>query len=248
MKKIITIVLGLCFVTTCIAETPRNANDVDESEKKAMIRKRVLEKTGGIIEKQGDGVVRVINSQRKISTEVISDRINRLNEVLRIRIDVQEGEWSLSRKNTPACNAIIYVVDDSSLPMSLIAPESQWGLLNVSEIDAGPRFNKALVRVMIGTLGAGVSQFKGSPMQTVQGPQDLDKLHSDGIPFDAMQAIMRNLQNIGVTQSRKTTYRKACEEGWAAAPTNKYQKAIWDEVHSIPQQPMKIEFDPKKGR
>jgi len=38
------------------------------------------------------------------------------------------------------------------------------------------------------------------------------------------------------------------EEGWAPAPTNEYQKIVWDKVHAIPQKPMKIEFDPKKGR
>ena len=34
----------------------------------------------------------------------------------------------------------------------------------------------------------------------------------------------------------------------APAPTNEFQKAVWDKVHAIPQNPMKIEFDPKKGR
>ena len=68
------------------------------------------------------------------------------------------------------------------------------------------------------------------------------------ITFDALQSIMRNLQNLGVTQARKTTYRRACMEGWAAQPTNSFQKAVWDEVHSIPKNPMQIKFDPKKGR
>ena len=44
------------------------------------------------------------------------------------------------------------------------------------------------------------------------------------------------------------TYKEACEEGWAPAPTNEIQKAIWDKVRATPKNPMKIEFDPKKGR
>ena len=84
-------------------------------------------------------------------------------------------------------------------------------------------------------------------MQTVKNVEDLDKLHSEGITFDALQSIMRNLQNLGVTQTRKTTYRRACMEGWALQPTNDYQKVIWEEVHAKPTKPMKIKFDPAKG-
>ena len=46
----------------------------------------------------------------------------------------------------------------------------------------------------------------------------------------------------------KVTYKDACEAGWASKPTNIWQKAIWDKVHTTPKNPMKIEFDPKKGR
>jgi hypothetical protein len=35
---------------------------------------------------------------------------------------------------------------------------------------------------------------------------------------------------MGIKPARMTTYRKACEEGWAPMPTNSVQKAIWDEV------------------
>ena len=44
-----------------------------------------------------------------------------------------------------------------------------------------------------------------------------------------------------------STYKKACQEGWVSAPTNDIQKAIWDKVHAAPKNPMKIEFDSKKG-
>ena len=44
------------------------------------------------------------------------------------------------------------------------------------------------------------------------------------------------------------TYRQACQEGWAPAPKNDEQKAIWNQVHAIPDKPIKIEFDPKRGK
>jgi len=42
--------------------------------------------------------------------------------------------------------------------------------------------------------------------------------------------------------------REACQEGWAPAPTNDIQKAIWNEVRQLPAKPIKIEFDPAKGK
>ena len=56
------------------------------------------------------------------------------------------------------------------------------------------------------------------------------------------------LEKLGVTKMEKTTYLRACKEGWAPAPTNEVQKRVWDKVHAAPRMPMKIEFDPKKGR
>ena len=85
-------------------------------------------------------------------------------------------------------------------------------------------------------------------MQTVLKSTDLDKLLTDGFTFDMASSINENLQAMGIFPMRKITYVKACQEGWAPAPTNEYQKAIWDRVHSAPKNPMKIEFDPKKGR
>lgn len=35
----------------------------------------------------------------------------------------------------------------------------------------------------------------------------------------------------GIAPYVATTYRQACADGWAPAPTNEYQKAIWDSFH-----------------
>ena len=47
---------------------------------------------------------------------------------------------------------------------------------------------------------------------------------------------------------RRIPYRQACQEGWAPAPTNAVQRAIWNKVHQIPDSPLVIEFDPKRDR
>ena len=66
--------------------------------------------------------------------------------------------------------------------------------------------------------------------------------------YQNFNKMINNAKLMGVAVRRRVSYRKACQEGWAPAPTNDIQKAIWDKVHAVPATPMKIEFDPKKGR
>jgi hypothetical protein len=77
--------------------------------------------------------------------------------------------------------------------------------------------------------------------------EDLDSVQ-EFIPIDMERRWTDYLANLGVKPAHIRTYKQACKEGWAPAPTNEYQKAIWDKVHEPPATPMKIEFDPKKGR
>jgi hypothetical protein len=37
-------------------------------------------------------------------------------------------------------------------------------------------------------------------------------------------------QKRGIPQLERTTYRLAVKEGWAPAPTNDIQRAVWDKV------------------
>ena len=82
----------------------------------------------------------------------------------------------------------------------------------------------------------------------IHTPKDLDAVTLEEYGVDVQMALARLLPSYGVIPYTQTTYRKAVQQGWAPAPTNEYQKAVWDKVHAAPKNPMKIEFDPKKGR
>lgn len=247
MKTLLfAVVAVLSFVT--VAETAKpELTEAEKAAKVAAARQKMLEKTGGILDVPGQGKVVIVNCQKKIADKEIDEKMEQLKKVLRVGFDLRTGSWKMGEGIPADANVALFIVEDKSLPISLIAPEAKWGVLNVAEIDSGARFGKAFTRASILTFGAGVSQFKGSVMQTVTKPDDLDKILSDGVAFDALTSLMQNLKNIGVTQAKKTSYRKACMEGWAAAPTNDYQKVVWEEVHAKPTKPMKIKFDPKKG-
>ena len=64
------------------------------------------------------------------------------------------------------------------------------------------------------------------------------------------RAASERLENAkrGIPPIRSDTYKLACQEGWVPEPTNDVQRTIWKQVHSIPDKPITIEFDPKKDK
>ena len=88
--------------------------------------------------------------------------------------------------------------------------------------------------------GGGSSRYPGHVASALT-PQDLDFTH-DKLPIDMQDSIKKYLSAAGVTPLKRTIYQRACQEGWAPAPTNDVQKAIWEKVHAIPDKPITIEY------
>lgn len=110
------------------------------------------------------------------------------------------------------------------------------------------RFRKELIRVSSIVFSGAKSQYMVSPLQSVTSVASLDKTVGDQFGIDTMMGVVKHLPEIGVVPDQRITYREACRKGIAPAPTNEFQKVIWEKEHSIPKNPMTIEFDPKKGR
>lgn len=250
MNRIAILCMAAMMAGTGLAAKPENLTAEEKEAKRAAAKERMMQMTGGLVEKAGEGRIVIVNRQRKIADGSVRERVDTLKNVIRVNIELvadarPEGGLDVAKLGVPeGAQAAMYVVDDPSLPMSLVAAEAGWGVLNVNRLDKGKRFKTEFNRVATMTFGAGVSQFKGSTMQTVRGPADLDKLMSEGFTFDAVSTMMRNLQNVGVTQTKRSTYKKACEEGWAAEPVDSYQRAIWEKVKAEqseqPSNPLKI--------
>ena len=148
-------------------------------------------------------------------------------------------------------------VDSDTLPALLLAPEEGWAVVNVAALSKGnpsadvlaSRVRKELLR---GFALAGGCTFMSRSQIVLRGdirsPRDLDSIQEDSYGVEAIMTLEKTLPYYGVMPWKQSTYTKACKEGWAPAPTNEFQKAIWDKVHEPPATPMKIEFDPKKGR
>ena len=210
---------------------------------------------GGIIEDERNqhGVVSLVNAQTRVPINEVKEPISWLRETMKVRIAVADGKFDIANVEKRG-NVSIFIIDDKALPPTLLAPEQLWAVVNVAWIQSEKRqFTKArlgkqIVRVFSQLCGGASSNYDNPIVSHVAKATDLDDITDFRLPIDLIKRCTKYLQKCGVTQSRKSTYRQACEEGWAPPPTNDVQRAIWEETHAIPKAPMKIEFDPKKGR
>ena len=221
---------------------------------------RVEAKHGGIIVKPNSqkGKVAFINTQTRLKDVDVDVVIKTLAESLPLNI-VQEraapGEPAALLEASKATVAVI-VLDDAKSPNLLVAPEDRWAVVNVSKLTDdltserakekffASRARKELMRAFSLLCGGGSSQFPGNVMNQATVPE-LD-FCGERFPVDMIDHYSRYLNVLGVTPMIEVTYRKACREGWAPAPTNDVQKAIWDKVHALPTEPIKIKPETKK--
>ena len=219
----------------------RAADKTYTPEELAAIKAKVMKNHGGIITRAGEGVIGLYDCQSRVEAKFLEGRAAVLRENLN-GFNVKAEKMDAPKPGTlpakPAnVKAALFVVDDPALPMSLVAPEAQWGLVNVAVLAADkPDATKLNARVAKELSRVAASAFGGSlcamgSLVTVSTVAELDKADGDQIPFMLLNNVMHNLQNLGMTVPRKSSYKKACREGWAPAPTNDAQKAIWDAAH-----------------
>jgi hypothetical protein len=234
-------------------------SESEREERKKAIQRKVMEQHGGILERKGVGAMAVVNCQKRADISSITPKLNDFRKASRMDIMEVTGMFKLQDVKIPegACIAV-FIVDDPSLPASLIALESKWGMMNIAALlsdtpdsqTAQKRIIKQFIRVASLTFGGGCSQYSGSPLQPAFNNKQLDAIRGEGLTIDIVKSMSRNLTTLGMKPSFRATYRKACEEGWAPAPTNEYQKVIWEQVKADkergPTNPIEIPMPRKK--
>lgn len=108
------------------------------------------------------------------------------------------------------------------------------------------RLTKELWRGFVYVLGGGNSLYANCVMKPVSSLKELDAVSSLSASPEVFSRMRDGAANRGIKAPRCTTYRQACREGWAPAPTNSIQKAIWDKIHELPTAPIKIAPESKK--
>jgi hypothetical protein len=216
---------------------------------------------GGMTQIKGKGSLVIVDCRVKKNESDFSKSIAKLKDTFNVSVNATEGiAFSISKAKdlilSSRGNACVFITDDLSLPMTLCASEENWALVNAAKLNKDNprkstfihRLNVLVVRQGCRILGSDESQSFESCFRTIQSLEDIDKIESLDISMNAYLSIGAVLFLRGIEPFEYGTYLDACELGIAPAPTNDIQKAIWDKVHAAPKNPMKIEFDPKKGR
>ena len=105
------------------------------------------------------------------------------------------------------------------------------------------RVEKLTWRAIGRIVGCGVPEGYTCVMKPLGSMSELDAMPNKFIHPATFFKARSYFDMCGVTPARKGTYESACQQGWAPAPTNEAQKAIWDKVHAIPDQPLKIKYE-----
>ena len=155
-----------------------------------------------------------------------------------------------------SCGVVMLVDGAEDAPLVTVYPEEHLALVNMTALLKGAggsgvrqdRVEKLTWRAIGHLVGCGAPDGYTCVMKPARNMAELDAMPNKFIHPATFFKARPYFDMCGVTPTRKGTYESACQQGWAPAPTNDVQKAIWDKVHKPPKSPMKIEFDPKKGR
>ena len=201
-----------------------------------------------IIERESGGMITTtfkntkkiyfVNAQSRASKELIESTRQTMDATLKTPIDITNGTFDFSSPKIHG-ELSLYIIDDEKLPMSLIAPEGRWAFVNVAHLSAGrgemtpffeARVKKEVARIgcmLFGNIG---STYNANLLSFIENADGLDRYETDALPVDATMRCARYLVNLGVKPYRRVPYRKACAEGWAPAPTNDVQRAIFERI------------------
>lgn len=163
----------------------------------------------------GKGKVAFVNTC-EAPTDALDASLKKLGEILMINLVIQKGEWTLAdaQKNFDAAgaNTAIFIVKDKTLPMSLIAMESKWGVVNAEGLDA-TSISKEALRVATVLLGGASSRYTASTMRGVFSKEDLQKKAGEIVTFDSIMSIVNYLPSLGIEQFQMMTKGDAIESG-----------------------------------
>ena len=243
--------VGICLSADAAKKVKLSPEEI------AARREKALRVQGGFVIKPGmqKGRITIINAQDDVGKDKLQAVADLLAKSFKIAVDMKtveiKGPDSIKAAlEKDGANAAIVVGKSDWAPSLLAAPGEKWAFVNISKLKGGDvdgRTQKEIVRGFAYVCGAASSQNQGTLLDADM--DDLDKIDlvpMSAIPGDVTLRMSAYMKQMGITPWRRFTYKRACLEGWAPAPTNDVQKAIWDKVHAMPTAPLKIKPETKK--
>ena len=218
-------------------------------------RAHFLERTGGYVRNTSGqkGRVLIANAQKAVPLDGLRKSVTKLAEQMKVAIDIEDVDGADAAKTASLlkdrkANAVIYILDTGKSPL-LVSPDECWASVSVpalGEANAPSRLEKETMRALTFLCGGTASGYPNPMTYPVTDVRQLDLIDAPDLPIDVIQRMQMYLEKLGVTPYKQATYRTACKQGWAPAPTNDVQKAIWNKVHEMPSEPIKIKPETRK--
>ena len=209
--------------------------------RKMLTPEQQMEKFGGFVEPAYSGkFLYFMDLQGRIpasAVEWVTEQV-RIALSLPTRIERKATGTQIPTTLSPDAGGMISVVDIDGEPSLLVAPDNGWARVNVAALAADgasaevleARVKKELWRAFVILFGGGNSLNDFDVMRPIRAPKDLDVCKTFVSSPEPFNAMLNGAKAAGITPVRRTTYLSAVRLGWAPAPTNDFQKAIWERV------------------
>ena len=207
-------------------------------KRKPLTPEQQMEKFGGFVEPAYSGkFLYFMDSQGRIPAEAVEWVAGQVRIALSLPTRI-ERDAKVPAALPPDAGGMISVVDIEGEPSLLVAPDNGWARVNVAALAADgvsaevleARFKKELWRAFVILFGGGNSLNDFDVMRPIRAPKDLDACKTLVSSPECFNAVLTGAKAAGITPVRRTTYLNAVRLGWAPAPTNEFQKAIWERV------------------
>lgn len=239
MKRVLLV--GLCVAAwmAFAKEAAEKKPELTDAEKAAKRAERI-EAAGGFVETGAKGpVIRVASCQARIPDAELEKAVADMKLFMKLHTSFAKAAPDVDARKAAAekdTACFIQVVDVPGEPALVIIPEESRARVNVAPLMADVDAAKAAKRVRreiwraFGYLFGAPADRMGA-MMPVRSMKELDAIGTEQISPMAIMVTTAQCRKLGMEPPKRALYRKACKEGWAPAPTNDVQKALWKEFH-----------------
>lgn len=244
MKKLI-LAITIASVGVAYAESPApSAGEADQltpEERKALFEQR----TGGMVRHEAEGPAIVVVDARatpgKVLTHFERENIKAYGSTPGLPVKTYaapiQGEPIASAQGIlvkeKGAMAILIVNAGESVPGLTVCPEDRVAAINADRYgNSEILLLKEIWRTIGFISGVGYSRYSSDPMQAVFSKKDLEAMQGTALLPTSLNAMRTFNKRFGITPAYSMPYVAAVRKGWAPAPTNDVQKAIWEKFQA----------------
>ena len=249
MKQIASLIVTVAFAVVAMGK--------DESPKTVF-----EQKSGGMVRREATGPKIVVIDGRKspgkvlkyFEAENVEGHGTKPGLPVKAYAEVIDGRGATAKAFEvigKEKSAMVIIVSEcgADMPSLTVCPEDRIAVINADKYANKDFLLLKEVWRAIGFIGGvGYSKYSADPMQPVFSSTDLAKIQGSALLPTSLNALKAFNDRFDIKPAYTVPYIAAVRQGWAPAPTNEVQQAIWDKVHQIPDKPITIEFDPKTDK